>query len=151
VNLRFASPEDAERLAGVHAVSFERSWTASDIARLMQIMGGFAIVAEDRGIAGFILARTMGGESEILTLAVEPQARRAGVGAALVEAASAHAEALGARALFLEVAADNAAARAVYARAGFEEAGLRRAYYARRDAPAMDAVVLRRALNSPES
>jgi ribosomal-protein-alanine N-acetyltransferase len=149
MRVRFAAPEDAEALAAVHAQAFDASWTAPDIARLMQIMGGFALIAEDDGIIGFVLTRAIGGEAEILTLAVAPWARRKGVGAALVDAAAGQAAVLGAGALFLEVAADNEAARAVYRRTGFEEAGLRRAYYARPGSPAMDALVLRRALNSP--
>ena len=90
----------------------------------------------------------MGGEAEILTLAVAPWARRRGVGAALVEAVAIEAVARGAGALFLEVAADNDAAVGIYLKTGFEQAGLRRAYYARASGPAMDALVLRRRLNT---
>ena len=131
MRLRSAAAEDAEALAAVHAKAFDASWTCDDIARLMQIMGGFALLAEEDGVVGFILARTMGGEAEILTLAVAPWARRSGVGAALVQAVVERAQALGASALFLEVAADNDAAARVYLKAGFEQAGLRRAYYSR--------------------
>ena len=149
MSLRFATAEDAVQLEAVHSKAFDRSWTADDIARLMDIMGGFALITEEfDGVTGFILARVMGGEAEILTLAVAPWARRRGVGLELVEAAAAEAVRRDAAALFLEVAADNPAAVALYERAGFERAGLRRAYYARPDAPSADALVLRRTLNS---
>ena len=46
------------------------------------------------------------------------------------------------------MAADNAAAIALYRSAGFEPVGRRAAYYARPDGPAVDALVLRRTLNS---
>jgi ribosomal-protein-alanine N-acetyltransferase len=49
--------------------------------------------------------------------------------------------------LFLEVADDNPAALALYEGSGFEQAGRRRAYYARPDARRADALVLRRPLN----
>jgi ribosomal-protein-alanine N-acetyltransferase len=149
MKLRYAAAEDAEALADVHAKAFDAAWTAPDIARLMMIMGGFALIAETDGIVGFILARAVGGEAEILTLAVAPWARRQGVGAALVEAVAARAAAEGAKAVFLEVAADNETAVGVYLRAGFQQAGLRRGYYARPDARPVDALVLRRTLNSP--
>ncbi|MNE73850.1 ribosomal-protein-alanine N-acetyltransferase [compost metagenome] len=84
----------------------------------------------------------MADEAEILTLAVRPSARRSGLGARLVEAAVVRAAALGAERMFLEVAGDNAAARALYARAGFHEAGRRRGYYARADGSREDALVL---------
>jgi ribosomal-protein-alanine N-acetyltransferase len=150
VSLRFASAEDAERLAAVHAKAFDSSWSADDISRLMHILGGFSLIAEDDGgVVGFILARAIGGEGEILTLAIAPWARRRGLASQLVEAVAAEARRRGAATLFLEVAADNAAARGLYGRLGFEEAGLRRAYYARAGAPAADALVLRRTLNTP--
>jgi ribosomal-protein-alanine N-acetyltransferase len=151
MRLRFATEEDAAALADVHGKAFDSAWTAPDIARLMTILGGFALVAEDEGIVGFVLARSVGGEAEILTLAVAPWARRRGVGAALVEAVAVHAGAAGSKALFLEVAADNEAAVGVYLKTGFKQAGLRRAYYQRPGAAAMDALVLRRALNSRPS
>jgi ribosomal-protein-alanine N-acetyltransferase len=133
----------------VHAKAFDNAWTAADIARLMHILGGFALIAEEEGVVGFILARTVAGEAEILTLAVAPWARRRGVASALVEAAVSEARRRGAHAVFLEVAADNPAALALYQGAGFAQAGLRRAYYGRSGAPAADALVLRRALNTP--
>ena len=52
----------------------------------------------------------------------------------------------GAVRLFLEVAEDNAAARALYDRAGFRPIGRRKAYYARPDGGRTDALVLGRDL-----
>jgi ribosomal-protein-alanine N-acetyltransferase len=151
VKLRFAFAEDAPALEAVHARAFDASWTADDIERLMRILGGFALIGEDDAGApvGFILARTMAEEAEIMTLAVAPWARRQGVGRALVDAAAAEAARRGARAMFLEVAADNGAALGLYQALRFERAGLRKAYYARPGAPAADALVLRRTLNRP--
>lgn len=152
MSLRFASHEDAPMLEGVHAKAFDNSWTADDIARLMQILGGFALVAEEaEGVVGFILTRVVGGEAEILTLAVAPWARRRGVGGSLVKAAAAEAGRRGAGAMFLEVAADNGGALSLYRANGFEQAGIRRAYYGRPGRPAEDALVLRRLLNTAKA
>jgi ribosomal-protein-alanine N-acetyltransferase len=97
---------------------------------------------------GFVLLRVLVGEGEILALAIEPALRRTGLGRALVDAALTHAAHAGAEAVWLEVAEDNPAARALYADAGFVEIGRRRGYYPRADGPA-DALVLQRRLNSP--
>jgi ribosomal-protein-alanine N-acetyltransferase len=149
MRLRLASADDAAILAAAHARSFDAGWSAADIANLMSAMGGFAVLAEeDSAPTGFILGRAIGGEAEILTLVVAPDRRRQGTGQALVEALAAEAVRRGATAAYLEVAADNAAAQALYAKAGFVRAGLRRAYYARGGARPVDALVLRRALNS---
>ena len=85
------------------------------------------------------MARVAADEAEILSLGVELAARRAGLGAALVAQAARGAQASGARAMFLEVATGNNAARALYRRLGFREAGRRKAYYAASE----DALILR--------
>ena len=89
----------------------------------------------------------MAGEAEVLTLAVDPAQRRRGVARALLERGADWAADHGAEMLWLEVAADNAAARGLYAAAGFQEAGRRRGYYGRTGG-AVDALVMRRGLNT---
>ena len=83
---------------------------------------------------GFILARVVGDEAEILTLAVAPAARCKGFGKALVRSAAAHAASLGATSLFLEAGVRNDAAQALYRGLGFVAVGRRKAYYADEDA-----------------
>ena len=89
--------------------------------------------------SGFALGRVAGGEVELLTLAVAPEARRQGVARDLCRRFDQAAKAAGADAAFLEVAADNGAARALYLGCGWVEAGWRPRYYG----PALDAVVMR--------
>jgi ribosomal-protein-alanine N-acetyltransferase len=84
-----------------------------------------------------LLLRVAADEAEILTIGVT--ARRLGVGRALLVAGVEKVRALGAAKMFLEVAADNAAARGFYAQAGFVEVGRRPNYYAN----GADALVLR--------
>ncbi|HZV84470.1 MAG TPA: GNAT family N-acetyltransferase [Brevundimonas sp.] len=134
----------AERLADLHAGAFDAPWDAAAFATLLDQPGVAAAVTPD----GFILIRTVAGEAEILTLAVRPAARRRGVGADLLAQALILAAAGGAGRIFLEVAEDNTAARALYAGAGFAEAGRRRGYYGRKDGPAADALVLARDLGN---
>ena len=148
MTLRPASQADAAAMAQVHAASFAAGWSAAEIRRFAADPGGFALVADDAGeAAGFILCRVVAGEAEVLTLAVRPELRRRGLAMALREAALALA-APTAGAMLLEVAADNPGALALYARAGFRTVGRRAGYYARTGAPAVDAIVMRRVLNS---
>jgi ribosomal-protein-alanine N-acetyltransferase len=151
MKLRPATRADAAVLAAVHASAFEAPWSAADIVRFAEDRGGFALVAdvEDHAgrIAGFILCRAIAGEAEILTLAVVPAHRRRGIAAALVETAAAMAAA-NAEAMFLEVAEDNSGALALYQRLGFAVAGRRAGYYGRVAGGAVDAIVMRRTLNS---
>ena len=130
--------EVAARLAALHAEAFDAPWDAAAFESLLGQAGVHLAEAPD----GFILMRTVADEAEILTLAVRPAARRRGIGADLIARGAAGAAARGATRLFLEVADDNAAARALYARAGFAEAGRRPRYYARADGSRRDALLL---------
>jgi len=129
---------DPARLAAIHAEAFAAPWDQTALSELLASPGVFAVAEDD----GFILIRVVVDEAEILTLAVRPSARRAGLGARLVEAAVVRAAALGAERMFLEVAEGNAAARALYARSGFVEMGRRRGYYSHVDGRREDALTL---------
>lgn len=139
--LRPAGTADAETLAQIHATAFAgtAAWDADALARLAETPGVFALMEASAPPAGFILMRLVADEAEVLTLAVRPEARRQGVAAALLEAALAHALAAGIARCFLEVAENNAAARALYERHGFSETGRRPGYYR---SGAEDALVL---------
>lgn len=138
---------DAAHLARIHAACFTnpRPWTAAEIAGLLDMSGTFlAEVAQ-----GFVLGRVVLDEAELLTIAVAPQARRQGIGAALLAAFEARARAAGAARAFLEVAADNPAATALYTGAGWQPCGRRKGYY--RDGPGrpVDALLLQRTFAQP--
>ena len=136
--LQVATAAYAPALAAIHGAAFPvgERWGADAIALQLGLFGAFGFVSE-RG--GFILARSVAGEAEILTLAVDPAVRRAGIGRALMKRAMRTAGAGGASAMFLEVAEVNAPARALYAACGFSEVGRRARYYA----GGVDALVLR--------
>jgi ribosomal-protein-alanine N-acetyltransferase len=130
---------DATAAARLHARAFPpgEAWGAQAIALMLDLPGCFGILRPD---SGFVLARVAADEAEILTLAVVPEARRTGLGGALLAEAMAASVLRGARAMFLEVSEANQAARALYGAAGFAEVGRRRRYYA----DGSDALVLRR-------
>lgn len=129
---------DPSVLAGLHATAFGAPWSRDEFADLLRQPGVLALVEPD----GFILIRVVLDEAEILTLAVRPEARRAGLGGRLVGRGALAAAQAGAVRLFLEVAEDNTAARALYDRAGFGMIGRRKAYYAAADGARTDALVL---------
>ena len=123
---------DPARVARVHARCFTEPW---DMAATLATPGSFALVAGD---AGFVLCRAAADECEILSIGVVPKSRGQGLGARLLAAAIDAARTRGAARLFLEVAEDNAAARALYAKGGFETVARRTGYYA----AGIDALVL---------
>jgi tRNA threonylcarbamoyl adenosine modification protein YeaZ/ribosomal-protein-alanine acetyltransferase len=136
----------AKLLADLHGECFEAGWSSGEFASLLATPNTQGLIILQGGEAsGFGLYRSAADEAEILTLAMRPSFRRRGLGRALVSEIEKHVRETGARKLFLEVAASNSAARALYSRAGFEEAGRRKDYYAR-GAAREDALVLRKTL-----
>jgi ribosomal-protein-alanine N-acetyltransferase len=137
----------AAPLSMLHRRCFpEEPWEPQAMAQIMAMAGFFGYVAwEDDEPVGFALALDLGGECEILALGVVPGRRRAGTGSALLAAICEEASRRGGNRVFLEVAADNAAARALYAVGSFAQIGRRRNYYRRPEGP-VDALVLGRAI-----
>jgi [ribosomal protein S18]-alanine N-acetyltransferase len=147
--IEVAPPTVCELLASLHARSFPKPWSAAEIAKLMENQAVFALVHGNGAEAqGFVMGWTAAGDAEMLTIAVVPEARRKGFGAALVTAAGVTALVRGAKSIHLEVAEDNAAARALYTKLGYKEAGRRHAYYAG-EGGSIDAIVMRRDLPRP--
>ena len=132
-----------EALAALHARAFTMPppWSAAAFRGLLESEGVFLCTAA----SGFALGRAVAGEAELLTIAVEPAARGQGTGRALLDAFEAEAAARGAATAFLEVAADNGAALALYDRAGYRETARRRGYYRGLEGP-VDAAILARDL-----
>lgn len=112
-----------------------------------------ALVAEADGrVSGFAAATLLldGAENrcELDMMAVDPAARRQGVGRALLGAVLAWGADHGARRMGLEVRASNAAARMLYQRMGFGEEGRRAGYYRN---PEEDALLLGRVVTPVSS
>jgi ribosomal-protein-alanine N-acetyltransferase len=102
-------------------------------------------VAEDESeVAGFLVARRVAADLEILNFAVRPDVRRSGIGAALLRAALGWGKSFHAEKAILEVRASNLAALRFYERFSFQVAGRRPRYYI---APIEDALLLTAPVN----
>lgn len=139
-----------EALAALHARCFRSPppWSAADFAGFLADPLCFLLVEGD---AAFLLGRAVAGEAELLTLAVAPEARRLGLGRKLLSRFLYQAQLRGAERAFLEVAADNAPALALYESVGFSGAGRRRGYYQGPEGSRTDALVLARDLAAAPS
>lgn len=133
------TPDD---LARTHCAAFatSRGWSAQEFAQLLSTPG--IILCGDA--KSFILGRVTFDEAEILTVATYPAHRRQGLARAALTAFDKVAHDQGAVSAFLEVAADNAAANALYLSEGYAQVGRRKGYYKRPSTPAVDALVLRK-------
>jgi|KBSMisStaDraftv2_1062788.scaffolds.fasta_scaffold236474_1 Fur family ferric uptake transcriptional regulator len=144
MNITRAQSSDAALLAALHAQCFAEHWSASAFAEMTDSPNvvGLLMRTNSEASSGFIILRLAADECEILSLGIVPEERRQGLGHQLLKAGAQEAFRRGARAMFLEVAASNIAALALYQRAGFQQVGRRNNYYRNCESLA-DALVLR--------
>lgn len=131
-------------MATIHAACFTtpRPWSAAEIASILDSVFAFVLTEP----SGFLIGRVVAGEAELITLAVDPTARKRGTGGRLVDGFLAESSLRGAESVFLEVLATNLPAQSLYARKGFEPKGKRRGYYQSPTGERQDALVLARAI-----
>lgn len=129
-----------EHLASIHRDAFthQRPWSTSEIGTLLGSPGVFVMASSK----GFGVIRVTVEEAELLTLAVAPRDQGQGLGRVLLKGLMATARDAGATSMFLEVAADNAPALALYGKLGFAEAGRRPKYYRHPDGSRQDALLM---------
>jgi [ribosomal protein S18]-alanine N-acetyltransferase len=139
--------EAAQACAGIHRKCFAYPWSASEIETMVASAGSVAhagIEPASGRLLGFVISRKVIDEAEVLTIAVDPDFRKIGVGAALLESHLKDLAMARVRRLFLEVEEGNAAARKLYAKFAFSEAGRREGYYRASGGARAAALVLRK-------
>jgi ribosomal-protein-alanine N-acetyltransferase len=136
--IRPGTDADLPALADLERRAAHAPWSAAALAQTLAAPTTRALLAGEPPV-GHVVFTVVADEGEVLTIAVAPEARRSGVGRALLDEVHAAWRAAGVRTGWLEVRADNGPARALYAAAGWVDAGARRAYYA----DGVDAVVCR--------
>ena len=145
--------QDARTATRIHGEAFARAWGDGEFPSLLYQPNTFGFVALQTNtlifkapLSGFVLAREVAGEAEILTIAVSDKFARFGLGWRLMQAALREAKLRGGESMFLEVDDGNQAALGLYRKLGFEKAGERPAYYMNENGRRSSALVMRRDL-----
>ena len=99
----------------------------------------FLLAVEGEELLGYVGLMTVLDEGYLSNVAVSPAYRRQGIAEALLTALLARARARKLSFVTLEVRAGNTPAQALYRKLGFQEVGVRRAYY---EHPKEDAVLM---------
>lgn len=148
MKIRTLEARDIDSVVGIQSACPEiAQWTMWDYDRVARgEMSGWVCeavaageVAEDNGIAGFLVARRIANDLEILNFAVRHELRRCGAGGSLLGAVLEWGKSFSAETAILEVRESNFAALRFYDRHGFQVMGRRPRYYA---APVEDALLL---------
>ena len=139
--IRPAVTADIGELVRIERACFSDPWSAQGFLEVLGARGSLGLIAEDvHGAAtGYLLARSVLDECEILNLAVIPEVRRHGIGRRLLTHALSAIRAAGVAKAYLEVRPSNEAAQRLYTEFGFRPMGLRPNYYR---SPREDGLVL---------
>jgi ribosomal-protein-alanine N-acetyltransferase len=127
--------DDCADVSALHGQGFRRGWSDGEISALIHQDTVFGYIARRPGktwgnsSGGFVLARLVADEAEILTISVRPKYRHSGIGWRLMGAVLRHLRTEGAQSLFLEVDEANEAALSLYRKLGFDRVAERAAYY----------------------
>ena len=144
--VRSATSADVPAITAIERASFSDPWSPG---AFRELLGPCSLVADAEGaVAGYVFARILADEGEVLNLAVGEKFRQRGVGRQLLDAVFGLFRKRGVRTAYLEVRTSNAPGRAFYQNMGFREVGRRRAYY---DKPREDALVLAREIDGQNS
>jgi ribosomal-protein-alanine N-acetyltransferase len=145
-------PMQAADLNGVEfveKVAYDYPWSRA-VFRDCLLAGYYSLVLDVGGnVSGYAIMSIAAAEAHILNLCVHPELRRLGYGRRLLNALIFKAEDMAVKQVFLEVRPSNRAAIALYSSAGFEEIGIRPAYYQAKEGRE-NAVVLSLTLSSSD-
>lgn len=141
MTLRPIAREDIPALAKLEAACFPDPWNESGLGMLLAPPRGGLCAVSDGAVAGYVswmhipAGDGMAAEAEILRIAVSPEARRQGLGRALLDGML-NTLRVGDEPLnvYLDVRASNAAAQGLYASFGFVRRGMRPRFYGDEDA-----------------
>lgn len=122
--IRPAEERDLLEIMAIEASSFDSPWSEDGFRAFMNRPGIRFLVWEEDYVRGFIVYSFVSGEAEIYDIAVAPLRRRHGIGSALLGEALKESETV-----FLDVRRGNMPARRLYESRGFEQVGVRKAYY----------------------
>jgi ribosomal-protein-alanine acetyltransferase len=138
---------DIAYVAALEAQIHAAPWTAGNFHDALAAGYSALIGMREGRVVAFGVMMLAPGEAQLLNLSVVPDARREGLGTALLRRFLVEAVRLGAEQIFLEVRVGNAPAIALYEREHFMRVGRRSAYYPPgRDGTREDALVMRREL-----
>jgi ribosomal-protein-alanine acetyltransferase len=147
VRWRPMAEDDLAYVAALEREIHAAPWSLGNFRDALAAGYGATVGECDGRVLAFGVMMLGPGEAQLLNLSVVPDARRHGLGRALLERFVADARRAGAEQMFLEVRASNRPAIGLYEAAGFATVGRRDAYYpATPRAGAEDALVMRRSL-----
>lgn len=134
--------EHVPAVAELEKICFLDPWSEKSVASELDNPLSYWLVWEEDGtVLGYVGSQTVLGETDMMNVAVHPDARRKGIAEALILALVEGLQEQESHCLTLEVRASNLPAINLYEKLGFSQIGKRKNYYHN---PKEDALILRK-------
>ncbi len=124
-----AEREHIKQIERLESICFSEPWSEATLLDALSHGTKFFVAEKDSKVLGYIGISTVLDEGYITNVAVFPDARRQGVGTALLERIFDLARELSLSFVSLEVRESNLEAISLYEKSGFEKAGTRKNFY----------------------
>lgn len=135
-------PEHVQQVAELEKLCFDDPWSERSIAgELENELAYWLVCVEDGSVLGYIGSQTVMDETDMMNVAVHPNARRRGIAECLISVLIGRLKEQGSHCITLEVRASNDAAIRLYEKLGFHQVGRRPGYYR---SPKEDALIMRK-------
>ncbi|MBE6928389.1 MAG: ribosomal-protein-alanine N-acetyltransferase [Ruminococcaceae bacterium] len=132
------------QIAKMEKLCFSDPWSERSIAsELENSLSLWLVYEQEERVLGYIGSQSVPPESDMMNLAVLPEARKQGIAQALVCELIRLLHSEGSESLTLEVRVSNLPAISLYTKLGFEMVGRRPGYYVN---PKEDALIMRKEL-----
>ena len=130
------------QVAKLEALCFSDPWSERSVAgELDNPLSTWLVYADGDHVLGYVGSQTVMGETDMMNVAVHPDARGQGIATRLILALVEDLKKQGSHCLTLEVRASNQNAISLYQKLGFLQIGRRPNYYRN---PKEDALILRK-------
>ena len=130
------------QVAALEKVCFSDPWSEQSVAgELSNPLSVWLVCVEKDRVLGYVGSQTVMGETDMMNVAVSPDARRRGIAEKLILELVEQLKKRDSHCLTLEVRASNAPAIALYEKLQFTQVGRRPNYYRN---PKEDALILRK-------
>lgn len=142
MEMKRMNEQHVSQIAALEQICFSDPWSLNSIAgELHNPLSLWLVCEEDGVVQGYVGSQTVLGETDMMNIAVSPEARRRGIAQGLISALVEELKRRGSHCLTLEVRASNIPAIALYKKLEFSQVGRRLNYYRN---PKEDALILRK-------
>ena len=140
IRLRKMTRADLSAVMAIEKQNYDFPWSEDIFTDCFQAGYRCWVALSQDKVVGYCLMSLAVGEAHILNVSVDPNEQGQGIGRKMMESLIAYARGR-AETMFLEVRPSNPAAIALYENLGFNEIGVRKAYYPAKDGRE-DAIML---------